>query len=234
MDPSTLVSDAVERAQKRDKTQEPNANTAAIIRTKPGYKPAEVQTFTAPASDGVPAPAGSPEKHHAQAAASSTPNLDKFGREFDERTREGKFAGIIGRLDEIERMVEILCRRTKRNPVLIGPAGVGKTAIVEGFAYQIANGQVPNLLKNARLVAIQPSVLVAGANIAGELEKRVQAVIKEASQPGIILFIDEIHTIMGSGGMMGLSDVGSLLKPSLARGEIACLPATPRRISPVH
>jgi len=227
LDPSTLVREAVERAQKRGKTQGTERDTAAIILIKAGYKPAEVQTFTAPASDGDSS--SQPEALRnttPQAAASSTPNLDKFGRDLTKEAREGKFAGSIGRLDEIERMVEILCRRTKRNPVLIGPAGVGKTAIVEGFAYQIANGQVPNLLKNARLVAIQPSVLVAGANIAGELEKRVQAVIKEASQPGIILFIDEIHTIMGSGGMMGLSDVGSLLKPSLARGEIACIAAT--------
>ena len=127
---------------------------------------------------------------------------------------------------EIEMTVETLCRRSKRNPVLVGPAGVGKTAIVEGLAQMIVTGKVPQMLKDCRIIAIQPSVLVAGASMSGELEKRVQAVVREASQPSIILFIDEIHTIMGSGGMLGTSDMGRLLKPSLARGDIAVIAAT--------
>ena len=222
-----LAQAAGERARKRGKAQGTERDVAAVILVHGGYEPADSQTYVPPVKGETSSSDGDLMKTgQTKSETSSTPNLDKFGRDLTREAREGKHSSIIGRQNEIECMEEILCRRTKRNPVLIGPAGVGKTAIVEGFAYRIVQGKVPNKLKDTRLIAIQPSVLVAGANMAGELEKRVQAVIKEASQPGIILFIDEIHTIMGSGGMMGLSDVGSLLKPSLARGEIACIAAT--------
>jgi ATP-dependent Clp protease ATP-binding subunit ClpC len=133
---------------------------------------------------------------------------------------------VIGRVEEVQLVTETLCRRTKRNPVLVGPAGVGKTAIVEGLAQRIVRGEVPDELKNVRILALQPSTLVAGASVVGELEKRMRAILTEANQDGIILFIDEVHSIIGAGGMPGSSDIASLLKPALARGDIACIAAT--------
>ncbi len=122
-------------------------------------------------------------------------------------------------------MCTTLCRRTKRNPALIGPAGSGKTAIVEGLAQRVVAGDVPEPLKGVRIVALQPSSLVAGAKFAGQLEERVKAILAEAEQPGIILFIDELHSIVGSGGLVGSTDIGAQLKPALARG-VSCIGAT--------
>jgi ATP-dependent Clp protease ATP-binding subunit ClpC len=159
-------------------------------------------------------------------AGAPTPTLESYGRDLTKEAREGTLVPIVGRDREIDACLEILCRRIKRNPALIGPAGVGKTAIVEGIAQRFASGVVPAALRGSRIIAIQPSNLVAGAGVVGELEKRWQAVLSEAKQPGIILFIDEVHTIVGAGGMPGTSDVGALLKPALGRGDIAVIGAT--------
>jgi ATP-dependent Clp protease ATP-binding subunit ClpC len=155
-----------------------------------------------------------------------TPLLEQFGRDLTREAREGKLPPVVGREAEVQLMVETLCRTTKRNPVLVGPAGSGKTAIVEGLAQRIVRGEVPELLRGSRLLALQPSTLVAGAGVVGELEKRMKGLLAEASQDGILLFIDEVHSIIGAGGAPGSSDMASLLKPVLARGEIACIAAT--------
>jgi len=154
------------------------------------------------------------------------PLLEQFGRDVTRQAAEGHLSQIVGRDTEVQLMTETLCRRTKRNPLLVGPAGVGKTALVEGLAQRIVRGVVPDVLLGVRLIALQPSSLIVGGHMIGELEKRMQALLHEASQDGVILFIDEVHTIVGAGGMPGLSDLASLLKPALARGEIACIAAT--------
>ncbi len=155
-----------------------------------------------------------------------TPTLDQFGRDLTQAASEGKLRALVGREEELQLMMETLCRNTKRNPALIGPAGVGKTAIVEGLANKVISGNVPAPLKGVRIISLQPSVLVAGTNTRGDLEKRMETILSEAAQDRIILFIDEIHTIIGAGGMVGTSDLGALLKPALARGEIAVIAAT--------
>jgi ATP-dependent Clp protease ATP-binding subunit ClpC len=155
-----------------------------------------------------------------------TQTLERYLTDLTSQAREGKLNPIVGRDDEIQLVIETLCRRTKRNPVLIGPAGVGKTAIIEGLAHRVVLGEVPKDLRNVRIFSLQPSVLVAGAQMAGELEKRVKDLLQEACQDSIILFIDEVHTIIGAGGIPGRSDIASILKPSLARGDIACIAAT--------
>ncbi len=152
--------------------------------------------------------------------------LDKYGRDLTEQARRGEIPPIVGRDEETALVIETLCRRTKRNPVLVGPAGVGKTAVVEGLAQRIVRGEVPDHLRDSRVIALQPSVLTAGASVVGELEKRLNQVLAEARQPGIILFIDEIHSIVGAGGREGSGDLASFLKPVLARGEISCIAAT--------
>ncbi len=155
-----------------------------------------------------------------------TPTLDQFGRDLTRAALGGKLGQLIGREEELQLTMETLCRNTKRNPVLIGPAGVGKTAIVEGLANRVISGNVPVPLINVRIISLQPSVLVAGTNTRGDLEKRMQTILNEAAQEHVILFIDEIHTIIGAGGMVGTNDLGALLKPALARGEIAVIAAT--------
>ncbi|MGB9777477.1 MAG: AAA family ATPase [Anaerolineae bacterium] len=159
-------------------------------------------------------------------ARKPTPTLEQFGRDLCQEALDGKLPPILGRDLEIQSIMETLCRFTKRNPLLVGPAGVGKTAIVEGLAQRIVRGEVPPPLQGLRIFALQSSALVSGAGIVGELEKRMHAVLEEASQDGIVLFIDEIHTIVGSGGVRRVSDVGSLLKPALGKGQIACIGAT--------
>lgn len=163
---------------------------------------------------------------HRPIAGRPTPVLEQFGRELVQEARDGLLHPIVGRDREIQMVIETLCRTTKRNPVLIGPAGAGKTAIVEGLAQRIHRGEVPDFLKGARLFALQPSTLVAGAGHVGELEERTQGILKEAAQPSVILFIDEFHSVVGAGGMPGTSDLASHIKPALARGDIACIAAT--------
>lgn len=155
------------------------------------------------------------------------PTLNQYGRDLNEMAREGKFDPVIGREDEIQRILEILCRRTKNNPCLIGDPGVGKTAIAEGLAQRIVAGNIPELLKDKKVVTLDLSSMVAGSKYRGEFEERLKKVMEEIRQDGnIILFIDEIHTIIGAGAAEGAIDASSILKPALARGEIQCIGAT--------
>jgi ATP-dependent Clp protease ATP-binding subunit ClpB len=154
--------------------------------------------------------------------------LEKYGRDLTEAARQGKLDPVIGRDDEIRRTIQILSRRTKNNPVLIGEPGVGKTAIVEGLAQRIVAGDVPQSLQDRKLMALDMGALIAGAKFRGEFEERLKAVLKEVTESGgnIILFIDEIHTVVGAGATQGAMDASNLLKPMLARGELRCIGAT--------
>jgi len=161
------------------------------------------------------------------AKKSQTPALDAFGRDLTKLADDDKLDPVIGRDDEIERVVQILSRRTKNNPVLIGEAGVGKTAIVEGLAQAIDRGEVPDLLLGRRLIALDLGGIVAGTKYRGQFEERVKAIIKEIrSSEKIIIFIDELHTIVGAGAAEGAVDASNMLKPALARGELQCIGAT--------
>jgi len=158
---------------------------------------------------------------------SKTPALDSFGRDLTQLATEGKLDPVIGRLAEIERVIQVLCRRTKNNPVLLGEAGVGKTAIVEGLAQQITSGEIPELLMNRRIVVLDLAMMVAGTKYRGQFEERIKAVMNEVRRAGhIILFIDELHTLVGAGGAEGAIDASNVLKPALSRGEIQCIGAT--------
>src|SRR5437660_8622723 len=154
--------------------------------------------------------------------------LEKYGRDLTELARKGKIDPVIGRDDEIRRTMQVLSRRTKNNPVLIGEPGVGKTAIVEGLARRIVAGDVPAVLQNKKIFALDMGALIAGAKFRGEFEDRLKAVIKEVTQSSgqIILFIDELHTVVGAGKAEGSMDAGNLLKPALARGELRTIGAT--------
>ena len=155
-------------------------------------------------------------------------SLEKYGRDLTEAARKGQLDPVIGRDDEIRRTVQILSRRTKNNPVLIGEPGVGKTAIAEGLAQRIVAGDVPQSLKDRKLISLDMGALIAGAKFRGEFEERLKAVLKEVTESGgnIVLFIDEIHTVVGAGASQGAMDAGNLLKPMLARGELRCIGAT--------
>jgi len=158
---------------------------------------------------------------------SKTPALDSFGRDLTDLAREGQLDPVIGRAVEIERLVQVLCRRTKNNPVLLGEAGVGKTAIVEGLAQRIVSGEVPDILHDRRLVVLDLAMMVAGTKYRGQFEERIKAVMNEVRRAGnVILFIDELHTLVGAGGAEGAIDASNVLKPALARGEIQCIGAT--------
>ncbi|MFA7596925.1 MAG: ATP-dependent chaperone ClpB, partial [Novosphingobium sp.] len=165
---------------------------------------------------------------HSASAEESYEALGKYARDLTEAAREGKLDPVIGRDEEIRRTVQILARRTKNNPVLIGDPGVGKTAIAEGLALRIANGDVPESLRDRRLMALDMGALIAGAKYRGEFEERLKAVLDEVkgAEGDIILFIDEMHTLIGAGKSEGAMDAGNLLKPALARGELHCIGAT--------
>ena len=154
--------------------------------------------------------------------------LDKFSRDLTKLAKEGKLDPVVGRDGEIMRVIQVLCRRTKNNPVLIGEAGVGKTAIVEGLGLKIASGDVPELLMNKRLISLDLGAMVAGTRFRGEFEERIKAVLDEIKQAEgeIILFIDELHNVVGAGAAQGAIDASSMLKPALARGELHCIGAT--------
>ena len=154
--------------------------------------------------------------------------LEKFTIDLVARARQSKLDPVIGRDDEIRRVIQVLSRRTKNNPVLIGEPGVGKTAIVEGLAQRIVSGDVPESLKHKRLLALDLGMLIAGAKYRGEFEDRMKSVLKEVikSDGGIVLFIDELHTLVGAGASEGAVDAANLLKPALARGELRCIGAT--------
>ena len=158
---------------------------------------------------------------------SKTPALDAFGRDLTEFAKEGKLDPVIGRKDEIERVIQVLSRRTKNNPVLLGEAGVGKTAIVEGLAQSIVTGDVPEILRSRRLVVLDLAMMVAGTKYRGQFEERIKAVMTEVRRSkNVILFIDELHTLVGAGGAEGAIDASNVLKPALSRGEVQCIGAT--------
>jgi ATP-dependent Clp protease ATP-binding subunit ClpB len=155
-------------------------------------------------------------------------SLEKYGRDLTEAARKGKLDPVIGREEEIRRVMQVLSRRTKNNPVLIGDPGVGKTAIVEGLANRIAAGDVPEGLKSKRIVALDMGTLVAGTSFRGQFEERLKAIVKEVAESAgeIILFIDELHTLIGAGATQGAMDAANILKPALARGELHTVGAT--------
>jgi ATP-dependent Clp protease ATP-binding subunit ClpC len=170
---------------------------------------------------------GTAQEEERRGSKSKTPALDSFGRDMTQLAVEGKLDPVIGRLAEIERVIQVLCRRTKNNPVLLGEAGVGKTAIVEGLAQQIVSGEIPELLLNRRIVVLDLAMMVAGTKYRGQFEERIKAVMNEVRRAGnIILFIDELHTLVGAGGAEGAIDASNVLKPALSRGEIQCIGAT--------
>lgn len=158
---------------------------------------------------------------------SKTPALDAFGRDLTQMAEEGQLDPVIGRIPEIERVIQILCRRQKNNPVLIGEPGVGKTAIVEGLAQKIVQNDIPEILANKRIVSLDLAALVAGTKYRGQFEERLQAVIKELQKAqDVIVFIDELHTLVGAGAAEGSIDASNMLKPALSRGELQCIGAT--------
>jgi ATP-dependent Clp protease ATP-binding subunit ClpC len=162
-----------------------------------------------------------------RSSKSKTPALDSFGRDLTELARQNKLDPVIGREREIERAIQILCRRQKNNPVLLGEAGVGKTAIVEGFAQRVVAGSVPEILADKRIVVLDLAMMVAGTKYRGQFEERIKAVMNEVRRArNTILFIDELHTLVGAGGAEGAIDAANVLKPALARGEIQCIGAT--------
>ena len=170
---------------------------------------------------------GSGSSGGGKSGKSKTPALDSFGRDLTELARQNKLDPVIGRANEIERVIQILCRRQKNNPVLLGEAGVGKTAIVEGFAQMVVSGEVPELLRDKRIVVLDLAMMVAGTKYRGQFEERIKAVMNEVKRAkNTILFIDELHTLVGAGGAEGAIDASNVLKPALSRGEIQCIGAT--------
>jgi len=173
-----------------------------------------------------PQPGGQPQAP--TRTKSKTPTLDEFGRDLTVMAREGKLDPVIGRADEIERMIQILARRQKNNPVLIGDPGVGKTAIVEGLAQKISTGDVPEILNNKRVLSLDLALVVAGTKYRGEFEQRLKNIIEEIrrAKGQIILFVDELHTVIGAGAAEGAIDASNMIKPALSRGELQCIGAT--------
>jgi ATP-dependent Clp protease ATP-binding subunit ClpC len=175
--------------------------------------------FTPPESE-----AESP--HEGEKKDLKTPALRAFGRDLTELAKKGELDPVIGREDEIERVIQILCRRTKNNPVLLGEAGVGKTAIVEGLAQETAAGNVPELLRDKRVITLDLALMVARTKYRGQFEERIKAVMDEIrSSKNVILFIDELHTIVGAGSAEGALDASNIIKPALSRGELQCIGA---------
>ncbi len=182
----------------------------------PNYTPSEEQQEGSPAEMPIP---GAEDK--------KMPALKAYGRDLTDLATQGKLDPVIGRADEIERVIQILCRRTKNNPVLIGEAGVGKTAVIEGLAQCIINGNVPELLRGKKVIALDLPLMVAGTKYRGQFEERIKAVMDEIKRlQNVILFIDELHTIVGAGNGEGSMDAANILKPALSRGEIQCVGAT--------
>ncbi|HSX04746.1 MAG TPA: ATP-dependent Clp protease ATP-binding subunit [Rhabdochlamydiaceae bacterium] len=191
----------------------------------------ELETFNLqlPPMGMAPGPTGGPTKAQEKPTAMTDklPALRAYGHDLTELCREGKLDPVIGRKDEVERLILILCRRRKNNPVLIGEAGVGKTAIVEGLAQAIVKGEVPDKLAKKKLISLDLTLMIAGTKYRGQFEERIKAVMDEIKKHGnIILFIDELHTIVGAGAAEGAIDASNILKPALSRGEIQCIGAT--------
>ncbi len=193
---------------------------AIMKELNPDYQP-----DAAPESGTEPAPSGT--EGAAQMRKSKTPALSTFGRDLTEMAAKDALDPVIGRAAEIERVIQILCRRTKNNPVLLGEAGVGKTAIVEGLARAIVAGDVPELLRDKRVITLDLALMVAGTKYRGQFEERIKAVMDEIRRvKNVILFIDEMHTIVGAGGAEGAMDASNIIKPALSRGELQCIGAT--------
>src|SRR5881392_3905829 len=170
---------------------------------------------------------GGSEKAPEKKGEVKTPALKAFGRDLTEIARKGEMDPVIGRQSEIERVIRILCRRTKNNPVLLGEAGVGKTAIVEGLAQEVARGNVPEILREKRVITLDLALMVAGTKYRGQFEERIKAVMDEIRRSkNVILFIDELHTIVGAGSAEGAMDASNIIKPALSRGELQCVGAT--------
>ena len=170
---------------------------------------------------------GQPTGQATATGTSKTPALDSFGRDLTKLAKEGKLDPVIGRKVEIERVIQILSRRTKNNPVLLGEAGVGKTAIVEGLAQSIIKGDIPEVLRNKRVVVLDLALMIAGTKYRGQFEERIKAVMEEIKRSkDVIIFIDELHTLVGAGAAEGAIDASNILKPALSRGEIQCIGAT--------
>jgi len=187
----------------------------------------EVLNLLGAGMEGEDAPMAGAAIGETKKGKSKTPALDSFGRDLTEMAREGKLDPVIGRHREIDRVIQILCRRQKNNPVLLGEAGVGKTAIVEGLAQRIVNNDIPELLADRRIVVLDLAMMVAGTKYRGQFEERIKAVMNEVRRAqNIILFIDELHTLVGAGGAEGAIDASNVLKPALSRGEIQCIGAT--------
>src|SRR6187431_1559334 len=188
----------------------------------PNFTPPEAEQEGASESGGgVPGGAGGGKKEV------KTPALRAFGRDLTELAKKGEVDPVIGRESEIERVIQILCRRTKNNPVLIGEAGVGKTAIVEGLAQEISTGNVPEILRDKKVITLDLALMVAGTKYRGQFEERIKAVMDEIRRAkNIILFIDELHTIVGAGSAEGTMDASNIIKPALSRGELQCVGAT--------
>src|ERR1700716_811706 len=184
--------------------------------------------FTGQEEGGEQASAGSSSEGKSEKKGEvKTPALKAFGRDLTEIARKGEMDPVIGRQNEIERVIQILCRRTKNNPVLLGEAGVGKTAIVEGLAQEIAGGNVPELLRDKRVITVDLALMVAGTKYRGQFEERIKAVMDEIRRTkNVILFIDELHTIVGAGSAEGAMDASNIIKPALSRGELQCVGAT--------
>lgn len=228
LDPQVLVRRAVDSAKLRGSELATERDLAAEILRSAGYElrsePIAVATNAEPAYA-----VQSSEQRTITYTPRNTrpvPALAEFGQDVTRAAADGKLGPVVGRDAEIDLVIETLSRRTKRNPVLVGPAGVGKTAIVEGLARRVVCGEVPSILNGVRIFEVQPSTLVAGAGVVGELNERMKAIIQEASQDGVVLFIDEVHSMVGAGGPQGTGDIASLLKPALARGDLACIAAT--------
>ena len=183
--------------------------------------------FTNQEEGGEPAAAGGGDAKPEKKGEVKTPALKAFGRDLTEIARKGEMDPVIGRANEIERVIQILCRRTKNNPVLLGEAGVGKTAIAEALAQEIAKGNVPDLLRDKRVITLDLALMVAGTKYRGQFEERIKAVMDEIRRAkNIIIFIDELHTIVGAGSAEGTMDASNIIKPALSRGEMQCIGAT--------
>ncbi|MEM9398775.1 MAG: ATP-dependent Clp protease ATP-binding subunit [Verrucomicrobiota bacterium] len=197
------------------------ARNEVLKELDPNFEGGELEDdFTASSTGGEPGSAG-------QKKDVKTPALKAFGRDLTEYADKGELDPVIGRKDEIERVIQILCRRTKNNPVLIGEAGVGKTAIVEGLAQEISSGNVPEILRDKKVITLDLALMVAGTKYRGQFEERIKAVMEEIRKSkNVLLFIDEMHTIVGAGSAEGAMDASNIVKPALSRGELQCIGAT--------
>src|SRR5699024_10062858 len=205
------------------------ATPAGALLAGAGVTPERLQPLATGPEETAAAAPGAPTAAPAdEAGDGQTPTLDRYGTDLTARAREGLIDPVIGRDDEVEQTVEILMRRRKNNPVLIGEAGVGKTAIAEGLAVRIVDGDVPAALTGTRLVSLDLAGMLAGARYRGEFEERMTTLLAElsAAEGRVLLFIDELHTVVGAGGAEGAVDAGNMLKPKLARGELHVIGAT--------